>query len=364
MMEWSNIANMPTDGIQEELITLLNTEKQYAPPSPDSLSPITLFSSSSSASDDTDVIAMTSSSLEEEDDEKDDVDDIMRRNVCQWAYEFVDYCLLDREVVVYCMHYYDRYISSLSAPPSDALSRILALSCLYVAVKIHGTSSSSTNAADSPSISLSKRLTLQHFCKMSRGEYCPQMIEEMELSLLTTLNWRLNPPSPTDFLTRFVKILSLLLKDDIICGQQVGKVWSVFEVARYQIELSVYSPHKFSASTIALAAILNSMDSKIVQSKTSIVSSSISRSFLQHVKSLGGGFEQLDVDGVEIIVARTTLKKLCSKTIVLPGHIIEDQESSKDIEFVPIAEQVESYEYELPQVQSVSPVSVTTDQVY
>jgi len=188
------------------------------------------------------------------------------------------------------------------------------------------------------------------------------MIEEMELSLLTTLNWRLNPPSPTDFLTRFVKILSLLLKDDIICGQQVGKVWSVFEVARYQIELSVYSPHKFSASTIALAAILNSMDSKIVRSKTSIVSSSISRSFLQHVKSLGGGFEQLDVDGTDIIAARTTLKKLCSKTIVLPGHIIEDQESSKDIGFVPIAEQVESYEYELPQVQSVSPVSVTTDQ--
>jgi len=360
-MEWSNIANMPTDGIQEELITLLNTEKQYTPPSPDSISPITLFSSSSSSST-PDDIAMTSSSLEEEEDEKDDVDDIMRRNVCQWAYEFVDYCLLDREVVVYCMHYYDRYISSLSAPPSDALSRILALSCLYVAVKIHGTSSSSTNAADSPSISLSKRLTLQHFCKMSRGEYCPQMIEEMELSLLTTLNWRLNPPSPTDFLTRFVKILSLLLKDDIICGQQVGKVWSVFEVARYQIELSVYSPHKFSASTIALAAILNSMDSKIVRSKTSIVSSSISRSFLQHVKSLGGGFEQLDVDGTDIIAARTTLKKLCSKTIVLPGHIIEDQESSKDIGFVPIAEQVESYEYELPQVQSVSPVSVTTDQ--
>lgn len=359
-MGWEDIEEMPTINLREELLALLNKELEYALPPPD-------------GSDGT-------SSASNDDDESLDA---VRRNVCQWNYECVDYFLFDREVVYISMHYFDRYLARQAEKerankPSVVLSHLLALSCLYVACKLHGATTDSSlshksSEGDVVSTGGQRRIRLEDFCQMSRGTYCPQMLEEMELSLLSNLQWKLHPPTPTDFLIRFVKILSLLFKGDIY-GQSisstetVGKGWSVFEVARYQIELAVYSPelcHQLP-SKIALAALLNAMDSKVVRTKRTIISSHIRDNFLQHLKCLGGGFTQLNVEGDDMVDARTTLKKLCSKTIVLPGQIVDDQPPSNEVTFMPITDEARSFEYELPEVKSlsgpsISPVCVNTD---
>ena len=360
-MGWEDIESMPTANLREELLSLLNKELEYALP-PDE---------SGGCAD---------PSLEVE---------AIRRNVCQWNYECVDFFLLDRDVVYMSMHYFDRYLTRQAANeeakrPSVTLSHLLALSSLYVACKLHGTApdSSSFDSCSPPSspVGPKPRLRLQDFCNMSRGTYCPDMIEEMELSLLSNLQWKLHPPTPTDFLIRFVKILSLALNEDVYdqCTNvnteidTVGRGWSVFEVARYQLELAVYSPElcqKFTPSKVAMAAILNAMDSKIVKTKRTVISSRIRHLFLQHLKLLGGGFTHMDVEGNDMIQARSILKTLCSKTIVLPGQqvAVEQEEAppaaAADVTFTPIAEEQKSFEYELPEVQSssISPVSVLAD---
>ena len=343
-MGWEDIEEMPTIGLRDELLTLLDKELEYGLPPPGggassspssshaqqlspSSSPPSSYGGGEVGGDGNNTVL---SAYEE-----------MRRNVCQWNYECVDYFLFDREVVYYSMHYYDRYhnnnnnnmnhghyggasssstSTSTGTPqqqqqPSTMVSHLLALSSLYLACKIHGTAATDNNDALPTTTRVSssddeedvlssssfftssssrRRIGLQQFCIMSRGAYCPQMLEEMEVSLLTNLRWRLHPPSPTDFLIRFVKILSLLLKDDnnIIVyaatttgshhqqqqhsttstaynpthnDNNVGKGWSVFEVARYQLELAVYSSelcHNVLPSKIAFAAILNALDSR------------------------------------------------------------------------------------------------------
>ena len=139
-------------------------------------------------------------------------------------------------------------------------------------------------------------------------------------------------------------------------------------MARYQIELAVYSPElcqKFHLSKVALAAIMNAMDSKTMRTKQTIILPHIHQSFLKDVKCLGGGFFQLNVEGDDMVQARTILKKLSSRTIVLPGQVEDDPPQSTDVTFTPIASQTKSSEYKLPKVQalsgsSTSPVSVTT----
>mmetsp|Transcript_1731 Transcript_1731/g.4351 ORF Transcript_1731/g.4351 Transcript_1731/m.4351 type:complete len:359 (-) Transcript_1731:435-1511(-) len=356
-MGWEDIKEMQTINLREELLTLHDKEVEYA----------ALLPPRRNATGEDD-----GSSFDE-----------IRRNICQWNYECVDYFLFDRDLVYLSMHYFDRYLAAqqeqtareernaMPQPPSVVLNHLLALSSLYLACKLHSVSTESlplpessprpsTPAADNSSTlpkAAKPRIRLQDFCNMSRGTYCPEMIEEMELAIVTNLGWRLHPPTPTDFLIRFAKILSILL-DDSPYGSQG---WSVFEVSKYQIELAVYGPElckKFPPSKVALAAILNAMDSKVVKTKRAIVPSHIRRSFLQRLEYLGGGFSQMNVEGEDIVQIRSTLKKLCSKTITLPGQLVEATQS-RDFEFTPISDEAKSFEFELSEVRS--PVSVATD---
>ena len=92
--------------------------------------------------------------------------------------------------------------------------------------------------------------------------------------------------------------------------------------------------------SVALAAILNAMNSKIVSSKRTVISSHVRDLFLDKVHSLSDGFAHLE-EGDEMVQARTLLKKLCSKSIILPGKV-EDETTVES----------ESTEYELPEIQT------------
>eukprot|EP00970_Alexandrium_tamarense_P016483 scaffold6598_cov162-Alexandrium_tamarense.AAC.3 len=336
-MGWESIEEMSNLSLRDELQALLDKEKEYVLP----------VLGNPQDTDNTVVSSlMKESSLSE-----------ARRSVCQWNYECVDYFMFDREVVYMSMNYYDRYMAGQliamqedptkkSLIPSAMLSHLLALTCLQLACKLHGEVECHPSASASGQCRKVK-LRLEDFCHMSRGTYCISMMEEMELAVLTNLKWKLHPPTPLDFLMRFVKILSVLLNDtddyELVEAHNLDSGWSVFEVARYQTELAVYSPElcqNFSPSKIALAAILNAMNSKIVSSKRTVISSHVRDLFLDKVHSLSDGFAHLE-EGDEMVQARTLLKKLCSKSIILPGKV-EDETTVES----------ESTEYELPEIQT------------
>ena len=364
-MGWEDLGNMPATNLRDELMSLLDNEIEYV-------------------------------SLEVRNDDGDHNEApqaTTRHNVCQWNYECVDYFMIDRDVVYFSMNYYDRFMKEhlrasaaydVDGRPSDTLTHLLALSCLYVAIKLHGVASDSCPLQSSSTIAgRPRRIRPEDFCNMSHGSYCPRMLEEMEMSILCQLGWRLHPPTPMDFLLRYSKILSLALSYDDRCGQNVaggidsvGKGWSVFEVARYQIELAVYDVdlcRRIRPSRLALAAIVNAIDCKFVMTKQTIISPSMRESFINHLRCLGGEYASLDVGGLDIVEVRRALKELCSRTIVLPGDALEDDDvlpssSSSDVAFTPISSSDEDkvFEYELADVlevkssygSSVSPVNV------
>lgn len=368
-MGWEDIENMPAANLKDELLTLLEKEIQYK----------TSLNSHGSVSGGGNCSDIT-----------------MRRDVCQWNYECVDYFLFDREVVYVSMNFFDRFMAKqpVSVDPDDhqtiTLRHMLALASLCVASKIHGVGTDPKLYVSSSELSPSgagtagrppRKILLADFCKMSGGSSCPnvlEMLKKMEMLLLTQLQWKLHPPTPTDFLSRYIKILSLLLSHedqhhDQVNGEDMdnkSKGWSVFEVARYQLELAVYDHglcQTIPPSTLAFAAILNAMDSKIAKTKRTVVSTLIRRSFIYHLRGVGGGFDHLDVGDAELVNVRLTLKKLCSKTIVLSEEFIDDITSTDATSplsaAIPAAE-AKIFEYELSDVplsdddDTLSPVSV------
>mmetsp|Transcript_26271 Transcript_26271/g.55354 ORF Transcript_26271/g.55354 Transcript_26271/m.55354 type:complete len:457 (-) Transcript_26271:246-1616(-) len=358
-MGWEAIEELSLLTLQEELSALFAKEEQYA--------------SHYRSAHDVDV--------DDDDPTAATTDSELRRTVCQWNYDCVDYFRFDREVVFWSMNYFDRHLAECHAglrrqqpPPgqpqpavlSGVVTHLVALSSLYLACKLHGHMEQDAVAADAagngawrPRKSI---LTLKEFCLMSRNTYCPQMLEEMELSILSSLRWMLHPPTTMDFLVRLVKMLMELLEREsgragtsasgtsasgtsASCEWHVDKSWSVFEVARYQTELAVYSPELSSPrsgsspSRVALAAVLNAMDSRIVSSsaKETVVPRTVRDAFLEKVApryrdamDVEPATEPNDavsaVNQLEIMVQRerSILKSLCSKTIVLPALVVDD----------------------------------------
>lgn len=311
--DWEDIKDVPTARLREELLSLLNEELAYAAPSLNeavSLPKQTVpkFWTEAFAADSSDIGYEIAS----------------RSDICKWNYEIVDHFRFNREVAYLSMNYFDRFLARQSDRPSVVSIHLVALSSLYVACKLG-------NSRESRSIHL------EDLCNMVGGLYGRQMLEEMEMLLLTSLQWRLYPPSPKEFLIRYIEILSHSLNDDQRDEFNKNGMdndnndWSVFQLARYQIELAVYS-HKLSreclSSKLALASILNAMDSKIAGTKHTIISPRICRSFLERMSCLGNDFADLNVIGDDMVEVRTALMELCPRRIVLTGETVVDMPSA------------------------------------
>lgn len=178
-----------------------------------------------------------------------------RHKVCDWAYKIVDCQGFDREVVSIAMNYLDR-MSSITAittkgPVTTNFYRLVALSSLYLAIKLHG--EVDVSMADNP-----RMIEVEAFSRLSR--FPVQTIESMECDILSTLEWHVNPPSMLCFIQTLLRFLpdswGCEPVDNCIAGQ-------LYETARFFTELVVYLPSfsfHFKSSEIAYAAIICALD--------------------------------------------------------------------------------------------------------
>ena len=156
-----------------------------------------------------------------------------RQEMCEWCYNVVDYVGFDREVVSIAFNYVDRAMIGLrqTAKPvfcdksriSKRELQLITLTCLYIAIKTHGN-------IDDGNIGLKSRqktMNLSTYVALGRGIFEAEVIEAMELQILFVLEWRLNPPTCSEFISCLLR--SCPLKDP----DRVG------DVARYLAELSV-----------------------------------------------------------------------------------------------------------------------------
>lgn len=171
------------------------------------------------------------------------VDAAARSAIAGWCTKIMGVCDYNRETATVAMSYLDRF----SASPEGyqiLLDRkkyqLAALSCLYLAVKVH------ENNVLAPHL----------VARLSNGERSSEDIETMELQILQALKWRVHPPTAQSFVLNFLDIVSGTTLDS-----HTREV--VLNLAQYQIDASLvhYEFCVTQASRIGAAALLNAAES-------------------------------------------------------------------------------------------------------
>jgi hypothetical protein len=211
-----------------------------------------------------------------------------RRKICQWSFRVIDHFHLDREVVSVGMHLLDRFLvacsmqqqqprSSTSANTSKSFSTMLAppcacpsckrsvdsefyqlaaMTCIYIAVKLHVDNGSDADAA------YRRTFKLQAFCELSRGLFRKEHVIHMEQTILRALNWKVaNTPTPMTFVNYY---LAALLPDWELRRDRRDLVVHVLrELSRYLTELVVCLGEEcmyYMPSQVGYATLLVAMD--------------------------------------------------------------------------------------------------------
>lgn len=223
-----------------------------------------------------------------------------RRKICQWSFRVIDHFRLDREVVTLGMNIFDRFLvahpsscdensgSGLCPCPSCKRSvdsrtyQLAAMTSLYLAVKLH-------SAGSEEEFNRRRRFKLCSFVELSRGQFDSKDLCAMERTILSTLKWKVNSPTPMTFVTYF---LNLLMPEreamPLHARNNYDLVLHVLrELSRYLTELAVCLGSDCTSerkSHVGFAAILVSMDLLTYQA----LSASVRDAFTHAVVSTSG----------------------------------------------------------------------------
>jgi lipoyl(octanoyl) transferase len=224
-----------------------------------------------------------------------------RGSICEWCYEVVDHFQFDREVVSIALNYLDRAVAAKARDTLKAIPylefQLIAVTSVYMAIKLHG----AHETHDGPR----RRLRIDAFVELSRGHFEAGAIECMERSILSTLNWRVNPPTLLRFISNLLELLPEWspLQHAVSYRDAFGEI---YDYARYFSELSVCVP-KFSftlsSSEIAFSAILCAIEAL---QATRTVPDFVCSEFLENVAEATG----LQADEPQILSARKMLREL------------------------------------------------------
>jgi hypothetical protein len=171
------------------------------------------------------------------------VDIDCRSKMATWCYQVIDFCKFNRETASIAMNFLDRYMLTehgATVRTDRNLFQLAAMTCLYTAVKIN-----EPEAMDPKLVST-----------LSRGAYSTTQVEAMEVSILSALQWRMNPPTALAFVRQFLEIIPVNLVDQ-------GMRETAHDITKFQTELAV-TEHDFvtvKASTIAFGSLMNSLES-------------------------------------------------------------------------------------------------------
>lgn len=166
--------------------------------------------------------------------EYDKVDTICREKMCEWSYRVCDHFQAEREIVAVSFSYLDRFVDKCSCDRNAF--KLAAMTTLYMANKIYG----------GP-----HRITISSLASLSRGEYEMSHIAEMEVIILKTLEWRLNPPIAQCFINSFYNYASVPHGSN-----------AIYRRAIFFAELALYD-YAFvtkERSLVALASLMNAME--------------------------------------------------------------------------------------------------------
>jgi hypothetical protein len=171
------------------------------------------------------------------------VDGDCRFRMSEWCYQIVDFCKFKRETVAISMSCLDRFLCSpggREAFVDRSTFQLAAMTTLYTAIKVH------EPEAMEPSLVAS----------LSRGAFCKEQVEAMEITVLKAIQWSVNPPTAMSFILGFLDLIP-----EHLISEEARE--AVLDLAKFQAELAV-SDCDFiavNASSIALASLINAFES-------------------------------------------------------------------------------------------------------
>jgi hypothetical protein len=130
------------------------------------------------------------------------VSETWRIKIVEWCMQVADHFTFDRQVVSYAMNYLDR-VAALKPQVGNKEYQRLAVSCLYLAIKLHG----EMEDYEQGYYEERKKLSLSVYVELGRGLLTEELICATELEVLRMLRWRVNPPTSTCFLQSFLALL-------------------------------------------------------------------------------------------------------------------------------------------------------------
>jgi len=221
-----------------------------------------------------------------------EMNEVWRRKICEWCFKVVDHFSIDREVVLICINYFDRFLAlqrrkretdefTLSKKEDgeknqrqeisgfdSKMFQLAATASIYLAMKLHG------GSVDAGSTKCKHKMSIKFFVDLSRGQFSESQISKMEMNILTMLKWNLNPPTAMKLISYLLRCLPVEYASHKrsrvffepnnhpeIIDERVVHV--LYELSRYLTELStcIYSLsvcHR--PSTLAFSAIMISMN--------------------------------------------------------------------------------------------------------
>jgi len=262
-----------------------------------------------------------------------------RRRTCEWMYDICDYFQLSREVVGIALFYVDRYFtltfdgaSGGQSPVTRRQFQLVALTGLYIAVKLHGESRQENLACRSSPSSGSPGQHHQHdntqpwnrlkfslavCASISRNQFTPREIEDCERNMLNKLDWHVNPIVSSGTI---IDSLLWYLPSTISARTTEGGIGEsislfVYDCAKYLAELSVSVPALslvYKPSNVAYASILYALD--IVNTNSSNQSdacfSASSRGEYERI-ILQASSQHYDREKINVASAKKILQAIC-----------------------------------------------------
>jgi len=164
-----------------------------------------------------------------------EIDTQCREKMCEWAYRVVDHFSASREIVAIAFSCLDRFVDRCYC--DRAAFKLAAMTSIYMATKVFN----------------SREISMSSLSELSRGEFNSADIAEMERIILSTLKWRMHPPTVQSFIDYLLCLIPMAQ----------GKITkAIYKRATLFGELSLfdYSFVTQSRSLIAIAALINAME--------------------------------------------------------------------------------------------------------
>jgi hypothetical protein len=225
-----------------------------------------------------------------------------REKICHWSFNVIDHFDLSREVVAVSMSLFDRYLATRGNRCSGSTALLASLTTLHIAIKVNEV----------------RKIKISTLANLSRGQFGPRHIEEMEWTVLNTLKWRIHPPTSMSFLSHLLLLLPAQVSD--ACKEEI------YAMSRYITELSVCDSSfvEIDPSAVAFSAVLNSLEDKRYRR---MISPGLRDQFLRAIWTHVG----LRPDDVHILAARPKLKRLLASSVgqEMPQEMQASQQSSQ-----------------------------------